>query len=188
MALLEPQATCIAARDSGSQGEAACVVMVTSYTSERKAKRSLHVLTGAKRSLGTTTAPASLKHSMADPMAVSSWKTAGVSESLGFTVFLFLMRGSCSTPLLSSRVAFKLGRFTHRLLVLKYLCLRQVSKSVIQTKVLRVKLPVDHMTSLSSMTVHQVKSEKHGVQHQLLSASRLHDYNHPLRATWLCSC
>ena len=70
---------------------------------------------------------------MADPIAVSSWNTAGVSDSLGLTVFLFLMRGSCSTPLLSSRVAFKLGKFTHRLLVLKYLCLHhsrqeQVSK------------------------------------------------------------
>ena len=95
----------------------------TSYTSDLSAKRSLHVFTGANRSLGTTTAPASSKHSMAEPMAVSSWKTAGVSESLGLIVFLFLMRGSCSTPLLASSVAFKLGKFTHRLFVLKNLCL-----------------------------------------------------------------
>lgn len=93
------------------------------YTSDLRANRSLQVFTGAKRSLGTTTAPASSKHSMADPMAVSNWKTAGVSESLGFTVFLFLIRGRGSTPLLASNVVFKLFRLTHRLFVLKYLCL-----------------------------------------------------------------
>ena len=56
------------------------------------------VFTGANRSLGTTTAPALSKHSMAEPMAVSSWKTAGVEESRGLMVFLFLIRGSLSTP------------------------------------------------------------------------------------------
>ena len=56
-------------------------------------------------SLGTTTAPASSKHSMADPIAVSNWNTAGVLESLGFTVFLFFIRGSLSTPPDASRVA-----------------------------------------------------------------------------------
>ena len=63
------------------------------------------VLTGANRSRGTTTAPASSKHSMAEPMAVSSWNTGGLLESRGFTVFLFLISGSFSTPLLASSFA-----------------------------------------------------------------------------------
>lgn len=61
-------------------------------------KRSLQVLTGAKRSRGTTMAPALSKHSMAEPMAVSSWNTGGVEASRGLTVFLFLISGNFSTP------------------------------------------------------------------------------------------
>lgn len=41
---------------------------------------------------------------MADPIAVSSWKTAGVLESLGLTVFLFLISGNLRTPPDLSRV------------------------------------------------------------------------------------
>lgn len=83
----------------------------TLKASDLRPKRSLVVLTGAKRALGTTTAPASSKHSIADPMAVSNWKTAGVLESLGFTVFLFLMRGRCSTPFEAPRVACSKMKF-----------------------------------------------------------------------------
>ena len=43
---------------------------------------------------------------------------------LVFTVFLFLSRGSCSTPPEDLRVAWRLSRFTHKLLVLKNLCLQ----------------------------------------------------------------
>ena len=81
------------------------ILGLTLYASDLRAKRSFVVLTGANRSLGTTTAPASSKHSMADPIAVSNWNTAGVLESLGFTVFLFFIRGSLSTPPDASRVA-----------------------------------------------------------------------------------
>ena len=77
----------------------------TLKASDLRPNRSLVVLTGANLALGTTTAPASSKHSMAEPMAVSNWKTAGVPESLGFTVFLFLMSGRCSTPPEAPRVA-----------------------------------------------------------------------------------
>jgi len=45
----------------------------------------LQVLTGAKRVRGTTTAPALSKHSMAEPIAVSSWNTGAESLSRGFT-------------------------------------------------------------------------------------------------------
>lgn len=78
--------------------------MLTLKASDLRAKRSLVVLTGANLSLGTTTAPASSKHSIAEPIAVSSWKTAGVLESLGLTVFLFLIRGRCKTPFEASNV------------------------------------------------------------------------------------
>ena len=58
------------------------------------------------------------------PDALTSWYTGSEEESLGFTVFLFLISGSLSTPLEESRVALSLVRFTHRLLVLKNLCLQ----------------------------------------------------------------
>ena len=50
---------------------------------ERSANRSLQVLTGAKRERGTTTAPASSKHSMADPMAVSCRRQPGEPGGAG---------------------------------------------------------------------------------------------------------
>jgi hypothetical protein len=71
---------------------------------------------------GTTTAPALSKHSMAEPMAVSSWNTGAEAPSRGLTVFLFLMSGSGSAPPAVSSVALSWGRLTHRLLVLKKRC------------------------------------------------------------------
>ena len=61
---------------------------------------------------------------MADPIAVSSWKTGVEDESLGLTVFLFLMSGRGSVPFDCIRVSFRRSKLTQRLLVLKNLCLR----------------------------------------------------------------
>lgn len=96
----------------------------TLYASDRRMKRSPQVFTGANLSRGTTTAPASSKHSMADPMAVSSWKTGVDDESLGLTVFLFLMSGRGRVPFDCASVSLRRSRFTQRLLVLKNLCLQ----------------------------------------------------------------
>merc|ERR1719215_7069 len=64
---------------------------VRKYASERKAKRSFVVFTGAKRDRGMTSAVAPSKHSMAAPMAVSSCKTFVELLSRGSTVFEFFM-------------------------------------------------------------------------------------------------
>lgn len=67
----------------------------------------LVVLTGANRVRGTTTAAAASKHSMALPMAVSSWNTGALELSRGLTVFLFLISGRAITPPLADRVAWE---------------------------------------------------------------------------------
>ena len=59
---------------------------------------SLVVLTGAKRERGMRMACAPGKHSMADPMAVSSWRTWVEALSRGSTVLPLEMTGSGSTP------------------------------------------------------------------------------------------
>mmetsp|Transcript_16290 Transcript_16290/g.55336 ORF Transcript_16290/g.55336 Transcript_16290/m.55336 type:complete len:438 (+) Transcript_16290:3-1316(+) len=89
------------------------------YASERSSMRSLHFFTGAKRVRGTTTAPAPSKHSIAAPMAVSSWKTAAVLLSWGLTVLPFLMSGSATKPPDASMTSLSLSRRTQRLFVLK---------------------------------------------------------------------
>ena len=66
-------------------------------------------------------APALSKHSMAEPIAVSSWNTGSLFESLGLTVFLFLMRGRSRAPPAAAMAAESCSRFTHRLLELKNL-------------------------------------------------------------------
>lgn len=105
---------------------------ITLYASDLRMNKSPHVLTGANRSRGTTTAPASSKHSMAEPIAVSSWNTGVEDESLGLTVFLFLMRGRGRVPLDCDNVSFRLSRLTQRLLVLKNLCL-QIAKGMLRS-------------------------------------------------------
>lgn len=92
--------------------------------------------------------PARSKHSMADPMAVSSWKTGALLESRGLTVFLFLMSGRSRAPPDLSRVALSCSRATHRLLVLKYLwgarrstCKQQLEGSSRRPYVRPVRLP-----------------------------------------------
>merc|ERR1719195_1086890 len=62
---------------------------VKTYASERRARRSFVVLTGAKRERGIKIADAPSKHVMAAPIAVSSWSTFVESLSRGSTVFTF---------------------------------------------------------------------------------------------------
>ena len=102
---------------------------VIRYASLRRANRSLHVFTGANRVLGTSMAAALSKHSMALPMAVSSWNTERLPGSRGLTVFLFLMRGSLSVPPDASNVLFSVFKLSHRLFVLKYECRSMFSKA-----------------------------------------------------------
>ncbi len=71
-------------------------------------------------------APALSKHSMAEPMAVSSWNTGSLFESLGLTVFLFLIRGRSRAPPAEAMAAESCSRFTHKLLELKNLLLHGV--------------------------------------------------------------
>mmetsp|Transcript_10164 Transcript_10164/g.34545 ORF Transcript_10164/g.34545 Transcript_10164/m.34545 type:complete len:220 (+) Transcript_10164:486-1145(+) len=94
---------------------------VITYASDRRARRSLVVLTGAKRERGMTTAVAPGKQEMAEPMAVSSWSTLVDPLSRGSTVFSFLMTGSGSAPPCLSKSALRATRSTQRLLVLKNL-------------------------------------------------------------------
>ena len=94
---------------------------VTSYASEASASMSLVVLTGAKRVRGMRIAWAPGKHSIAEPIAVSSCSTLVLALSRGSTVLPFLITGSGSTPSNFSYVALSAGRLIHRLLVLKKL-------------------------------------------------------------------
>mmetsp|Transcript_3163 Transcript_3163/g.8939 ORF Transcript_3163/g.8939 Transcript_3163/m.8939 type:complete len:276 (+) Transcript_3163:1860-2687(+) len=93
------------------------------YASLRNRSKSLHFLTGANRVRGTTMAVEPGKHSMAAPMAVSSWMTFWDVSSLGSTVFLFLIIGSGMKPPFLSMISLSLSRRIHKLLVLKNRCL-----------------------------------------------------------------
>ncbi len=77
------------------------------------------VFTGAKRSRPTSSAAAPSKTSIAAPIAVSSWNTAGDEESLGSTVLRFTIIGSPSTPERSASTADSVRRLIQRLFVLK---------------------------------------------------------------------
>mmetsp|Transcript_115880 Transcript_115880/g.328415 ORF Transcript_115880/g.328415 Transcript_115880/m.328415 type:complete len:257 (+) Transcript_115880:421-1191(+) len=96
---------------------------VSTYASERRARRSLVVFTGAKRERGTRMAEAPSKHWMAAPMAVSSWRTLVDSLSRGSTVLAFFITGRGRVPPCISNSCLSACRFTHRLFVLKYLYL-----------------------------------------------------------------
>mmetsp|Transcript_82896 Transcript_82896/g.165472 ORF Transcript_82896/g.165472 Transcript_82896/m.165472 type:complete len:247 (-) Transcript_82896:1285-2025(-) len=103
---------------------------VTSYASDISASMSFVVLTGAKRVRGIRMAPAPGKHSIAEPIAVSSCNTLGdfsrpsLPSFTGSTVLPFLMTGSGSTPSLAlSSAALSSLRLSHKLLVLKNLYL-----------------------------------------------------------------
>mmetsp|Transcript_16700 Transcript_16700/g.54405 ORF Transcript_16700/g.54405 Transcript_16700/m.54405 type:complete len:314 (+) Transcript_16700:350-1291(+) len=87
------------------------------------ASMSLVVLTGAKRVRGIRMAWAPGKHSMAAPIAVSSWRTLVEFLSRGSTVLPFFMTGSGSRPSNLVYASLSAGRLTHRLFVLKNLCL-----------------------------------------------------------------
>ena len=76
-------------------------------------------LTGAKRVRGTKMAPEAAKHSMAAPMALSSWSTGGEDALRGSTVLVFLIRGSWSAPPFSASAARRSETRNQRLLVLK---------------------------------------------------------------------
>mmetsp|Transcript_76879 Transcript_76879/g.178312 ORF Transcript_76879/g.178312 Transcript_76879/m.178312 type:complete len:213 (+) Transcript_76879:258-896(+) len=92
---------------------------VSLYASERSARRSLVVFTGAKRERGITSAMAPGKHSIAAPMAVSSWRTLVEVLSRGSTVLLFFMTGRGREPLFLANCVLSASRSTQRLLVLK---------------------------------------------------------------------
>mmetsp|Transcript_10165 Transcript_10165/g.34550 ORF Transcript_10165/g.34550 Transcript_10165/m.34550 type:complete len:211 (+) Transcript_10165:490-1122(+) len=94
--------------------------LVVTYASERSARRSAVVLTGAKRARGMQTAMAPSKQEMAEPMAVSSWKTLVEVLSRGSTVFAFAMSGSGRRPSCLTNCALRATRSIQRLLVLKY--------------------------------------------------------------------
>mmetsp|Transcript_38477 Transcript_38477/g.86685 ORF Transcript_38477/g.86685 Transcript_38477/m.86685 type:complete len:316 (-) Transcript_38477:315-1262(-) len=96
---------------------------VMMYASERRRRRSLHFFTGAKRVRGTMTADAPSKHSIAAPMAVSSWTTFWDESSFGSTVLLFLIMGSGMKPPHLSTISCSLSKRIQRLFVLKNLCL-----------------------------------------------------------------
>src|SRR3954471_11828496 len=98
-----------------------CQSDATLYASERKARRSEVVLTGANRARGTTIAPALSKHSIAAPIAVSSWKTIGERGSRGSTVLEFLINGNGIKPPCFSISAFKRSSRIHNEFVLKKL-------------------------------------------------------------------
>mmetsp|Transcript_12987 Transcript_12987/g.37376 ORF Transcript_12987/g.37376 Transcript_12987/m.37376 type:complete len:240 (-) Transcript_12987:5323-6042(-) len=95
-------------------------------------------------------AAASSKHSMALPMAVSSWNTARLLGSLGLTVFLFLISGRFRVPPEASNVPFKVFKFSHRLFVLKYECSSMSSKAALSPSAhmalsLRIRRPSDFL-------------------------------------------
>mmetsp|Transcript_124209 Transcript_124209/g.322645 ORF Transcript_124209/g.322645 Transcript_124209/m.322645 type:complete len:212 (-) Transcript_124209:818-1453(-) len=92
---------------------------VSVYASDRSAKRSLVVFTGAKRERGMTSAVAPSKHSMAAPMAVSNCNTLVEFLSRGSTVLLFFITGKGNAPSFFLNCAFKATRSTQRLFVLK---------------------------------------------------------------------
>mmetsp|Transcript_66594 Transcript_66594/g.168727 ORF Transcript_66594/g.168727 Transcript_66594/m.168727 type:complete len:251 (-) Transcript_66594:683-1435(-) len=93
------------------------------YASERSAKRSFVVFTGAKRERGMTRAVAPSKHWMAAPMAVSSCSTLVEALSRGSTVLAFFMTGRGMEPPFLSKIPLRATRSTHKLLVLKNLYL-----------------------------------------------------------------
>ncbi len=90
-----------------------------SYASDLRAKRSDVLLTGANLERGTQMAVASVKHSMAAPMAVSSWKTGVDFLSLGSMVLVFLIIGRGRLPPCSWRTCLMASSLIQRLFVLK---------------------------------------------------------------------
>mmetsp|Transcript_36069 Transcript_36069/g.81858 ORF Transcript_36069/g.81858 Transcript_36069/m.81858 type:complete len:415 (+) Transcript_36069:720-1964(+) len=97
--------------------------LVISYASDASARRSAVVFTGAKRERGMRIACAPSKHSIAEPIAVSSCSTLVDALSRGSTVLPLLMTGRGIKPPNFSNVALSASRFTQRLFVLKNLCL-----------------------------------------------------------------
>merc|ERR550532_3190324 len=83
------------ARWGASSTQKSCV---NTYASDRRAKRSLVVFTGAKRERGTSIAEAPSKHSIAAPIAVSSWNTLVEFLLRGSTVLLFFITGNGRDP------------------------------------------------------------------------------------------
>eukprot|EP00966_Prymnesium_polylepis_P164961 3813915-Prymnesium_polylepis.1 len=86
---------------------------VISYASDESASRSAVVLTGAKRERGMRIAFAPSKHSMAEPIAVSSCSTLVDFLSRGSTVLPLLITGSGIAPPNFSNVALSASRLTH---------------------------------------------------------------------------
>ena len=74
-------------------------------------------MTGAKRVRGTISARAPSNTSIAAPIAVSIWNTAGEDLSPGSTVFWLRIIGRPSTPSRSRIAASSARRLTHRLFV-----------------------------------------------------------------------
>ena len=97
------RSTCTVVKGGGAR----CVVMWTPRVPGGR-ERMPHAFGGGllspppprrrRRTAAAAPSPALSKHSMADPMAVSSWNTGGLAASRGLTVFLFLMSGRSKAP------------------------------------------------------------------------------------------
>ena len=84
--------------------------LVVSYASDLIAKRSDVVLTGANLERGTQMAEAPAKHSMAAPMAISSWNTGVDCLSRGSMVLEFLIMGRGRLPSWAARASLSASR------------------------------------------------------------------------------